>query len=61
MFILQYIAKLFKILRSAATPEQIAGGLILGMIPGLTPFMSLHNLIILFQEMMTPFLLGVQY
>jgi len=48
MLILKYIAKLFKILRSAATPEQIAGGLILGMIPGLTPLGSLHNLVVLF-------------
>jgi uncharacterized protein (TIGR03546 family) len=48
MLIVQYIAKLIKILRSAASPGQIAGGLILGMIPGLTPLWSLHNLFVLF-------------
>ena len=46
MFIVQYIAKIIKILRSAASPNQIAGGCVLGMIIGLTPFWSLHNLVI---------------
>jgi len=47
MFILEFLAKLVKILRSGATPSQIGGGFILGMILGLTPFWSLHNLIII--------------
>jgi len=47
MFPLQFIGKLVKILHSAATPGQIAGGFILGMIMGLTPFWSLHNLVII--------------
>lgn len=47
MFILlKYIAKLLKALASEASPGQIAGGLILGMIIGLTPVMSVHNLVI---------------
>ena len=46
MFPLQFIAKLIKILRSGASPPQIAGGFILGMIIGLTPLWSLHNLLI---------------
>ena len=46
MFPLQFIAKLIKILRSGATPAQIAGGFILGMIIGLTPRWSVHNLLI---------------
>jgi uncharacterized protein (TIGR03546 family) len=46
MLILKYISKLIKILRSAATPNQIAGGFILGMVIGLTPLWSLHNLVI---------------
>jgi len=46
MFPLQFIGKLIKILHSGATPGQIAGGFILGMIMGLTPFWSLHNLIV---------------
>lgn len=43
---LNYIAKLLKALASEASPNQIAGGFILGMIIGLTPIMSIHNLII---------------
>lgn len=41
------VVDLFKILRSAASPGQIAGGFILGMIIGLTPLFSLHNLLVL--------------
>jgi len=47
MFIIQFLAKLVKILRSAATPSQIAGGLILGMVLGLTPLLTVHNLIVI--------------
>ncbi len=46
MFIIQFLAKLVKILRSAATPAQIAGGLMLGMVLGLTPLLTVHNLIV---------------
>lgn len=46
MFGIEILAKLIRILRSAATPAQISGGFILGMIIGLTPLMSLHNLIV---------------
>ena len=46
MFGLEILAKLFKILRSAASPSQIAGGFIIGMIIGLTPFWTLHNFIL---------------
>ncbi|MGN8225194.1 DUF2062 domain-containing protein [Gracilimonas sp. BCB1] len=47
MFLLmRYIAKLLKALASEASPAQIAGGVILGMIIGLTPLSSLHNLFI---------------
>ena len=46
MFPLQFIGKLIKILHSGATPGQIAGGFILGMIIGLTPLFSLHNLLV---------------
>lgn len=48
MLILRFIAKFLKILNSAASPAQIAGGFILGMIIGLTPLSGLHNLLILF-------------
>ena len=47
MFGLKLLAKLFKILRSGESPGKIAGGFILGMILGLTPVMSLHNLVVL--------------
>ena len=43
-----FLAKLLKALHSDAGPWQLALGLALGMIMGLTPFMRLHNLIILF-------------
>lgn len=44
--ILKYFAKLLKALASEASPSQIAGGMILGMIIGLTPIFSVHNLFI---------------
>ncbi|MFN1835776.1 TIGR03546 family protein [Balneola sp. MJW-20] len=47
MLILRYLAKLLKALASEASPSQIAGGFILGMIIGLTPLSSFHNLIVL--------------
>ncbi len=47
MFILEFLAKLFKILRSEVSPSQIAWGMVFGMIIGLTPFWSLHNLILI--------------
>lgn len=46
LILLKYIAKLLKALASEASPAQIAGGLILGMIIGLTPLLSVHNLLI---------------
>ena len=47
LLILKYIAKLLKALSSEASPNQLAGGFILGMIIGLTPIGSLHNLLVL--------------
>lgn len=46
MFILEFLAKLIKILRSEISPNQISWGFVLGMILGLTPFWSLHNLLV---------------
>jgi len=46
LLIIKYVAKLLKALSSEASPAQIAGGFILGMIIGLTPLLSFHNLII---------------
>lgn len=45
--LLKYIAKLLKALSSEASPVQLAGGFVLGMIIGLTPVFSLHNAFIL--------------
>ena len=47
MFFLKLLGKLFKALRSDASPGQIASGFVLGMILGLTPFWSLHNLFVI--------------
>lgn len=47
MFFLKLISKFLKILRSEASPNQIAWGFALGSIIGLTPFWSLHNLILI--------------
>ena len=47
MFGLEILAKLFKILRAEDTPNQIASGIFLGMIIGLTPFLTVHNMIII--------------
>ncbi len=46
LIIIKYIAKLLKALSSEASPGQIAGGFVLGMIIGLTPIFSFHNLIV---------------
>jgi uncharacterized protein (TIGR03546 family) len=48
MFIVKILSKLLKALRSNAAPGQIAWGFALGMILGLTPFMSMHNLVVIF-------------
>jgi len=46
MILLKYLSKLLKALKSGETPAQLAGGFILGMILGLTPFWNLHNLVV---------------
>lgn len=47
MIFIKLLGKLLKALSSDASPGQIAGGFVLGMILGLTPFWSLHNLIVI--------------
>ena len=47
MFIVKLLGKLLKALSSGESPRQIADGFILGMILGLTPFWSLHNLVVI--------------
>ncbi|MCK6619474.1 MAG: TIGR03546 family protein [Calditrichaceae bacterium] len=43
MFFLNIFSKILKILRSNESPNQIAGGFILGMIMGMAPFWSLFG------------------
>lgn len=40
--------RIVKILHSDASPAQVAGGACLGMVMGLTPLCSVHNLLVLF-------------
>ena len=47
LLLIKYISKLLKALASEASPSQLAGGFILGMIIGITPIMSFHNLIVI--------------
>ncbi|MCK4908283.1 MAG: TIGR03546 family protein [Planctomycetes bacterium] len=47
MLWLKFIRKLFKILNGDISPHQIAAGIAFGAILGLTPVLSLHNLIVL--------------
>ena len=48
MIWLKIISKIIRILNAEATPKQIAGGVMLGMIIGLTPTFSLHNIVVVF-------------
>lgn len=45
---IQQIISLIRLIHSETDPRQISLGFALGMIPGLTPFMSLHNILVLF-------------
>ncbi|MBN1999115.1 TIGR03546 family protein [candidate division KSB1 bacterium] len=47
MAILKILANIIKVLQSEISPSQIAGGVVLGMILGLTPFWSLQNFIVI--------------
>lgn len=47
MFFINIFGKILKVLRSNQTPAQIAGGFVLGMLMGITPFWSLVNLLLL--------------
>lgn len=47
MFFIKLLSKFIKVLNSNASPNQVAWGFALGAILGFTPFMSLHNLIVI--------------
>lgn len=55
---IELIAKLINILRSGIAPYLIAWGFALGMVIGLTPLLSLHNLFILLLLIIFNFNLG---
>jgi uncharacterized protein (TIGR03546 family) len=44
---IQQVIGLIRLIHSETDPRQISLGFALGMIPGLTPFMSLHNILVL--------------
>ncbi len=46
MFWFNFLAKLIKVLHSGEEPKHLAAGFALGSIIGLTPLLSLHNLVI---------------
>ncbi len=48
MFFLNIFSKILKILRSNESPNQIAGGFVLGMIMGMAPFWSLFGVFLVF-------------
>ncbi|OGP64064.1 MAG: hypothetical protein A2170_07035 [Deltaproteobacteria bacterium RBG_13_53_10] len=44
---IQQVISIIRLMHSETDPRQISLGFALGMIPGLTPFMSLHNVLVL--------------
>src|SRR5574341_1251432 len=46
MLVLKLLQSLFKTLHSEGTPGQVAAGLALGAILGLTPLVNLHNAVV---------------
>jgi uncharacterized protein (TIGR03546 family) len=53
MFWLQFISKFIKVLRSGESPPLIAGGFVMGFVVGLTPFLTLQNVVILLLAFLT--------
>ena len=53
MLILKFLQTLIRALNSDGTPFQVGVGMALGMCLGLTPLMSLHNVLILTVAMLT--------
>lgn len=53
MFLLKFLHTLVKALNSDGTPGQVAAGMALGLCFGLTPLLSLHNLVVLAVAMLT--------
>ena len=53
MLILQFLQTMFKALNSDGTPGQVGMGMAIGLCFGLTPLVSLHNLVVLAIAMLT--------
>ncbi len=53
MFVLQFISKLIKVLRSGESPNLIAGGFTMGFVVGITPFLTLQNILIILVAILT--------
>ena len=53
MLILKFLQTLIKALNSDGTPGQVGTGMALGLCLGLTPLVSLHNLVVLAIAMLT--------
>lgn len=53
MLILKFLQTLIKALNSDGTPGQVGTGMALGLCLGLTPLVSLHNLVVLAVAMLT--------
>src|SRR5690606_25069297 len=53
MLLIKFLQTLFKALNSEGTPGQVAMGMAFGLAFGLTPLVSMHNLVILAIAMLT--------
>ncbi len=53
MLIIKFLQTMFKALNSDGTPGQVAMGMAIGLCFGLTPLVSLHNLVVLAIAMLT--------
>jgi uncharacterized protein (TIGR03546 family) len=53
MLLLKFLQTMFKALNSDGTPGQVGMGMAIGLCFGLTPLMSLHNLVVLAIAMLT--------
>lgn len=53
MLLLKFLHTLVKALNSNGTPGQVAAGMALGLCFGLTPLLSMHNLVVLTVAMLT--------
>lgn len=61
MFTIKLLAKFLSILNKEGSPRAVAAGMALGAIMGLTPFWSLHNLLVLIIVFMTRVNVGAAF